>query len=143
MVRYRRFDKTSKGKDHRRCLLRTSIPTRPGWSACIHQPHGILHSSRILGCIAPEMEEMFMSGDISSHRSSWVILGGVSDLAPVLLEKDASTTKRFLPAIARDSFCCRRQAALLYIWNSLSGSSRGLVNLLTVLSVMLVDENGL
>ncbi|GKB38357.1 putative ribonuclease H-like domain-containing protein [Tanacetum coccineum] len=63
--------------------------------------------------------------------SAW--LGG---LVPVLLEEDASSSKRFLPAIARDSFCCRRQAALLSIWNSLSGSSRGYVNLLTVLQVM-------
>ncbi|GJX96471.1 hypothetical protein Tco_0352269 [Tanacetum coccineum] len=71
------------------------------------------------------------------------VLGGVGGLAPVLLEEDASATKRFLPAIARDLFCCRRQAALLSLQNSLSGSSRGLVNILTVLRVMVVDENGL
>ncbi|GKA58028.1 hypothetical protein Tco_0757216 [Tanacetum coccineum] len=60
------------------------------------------------------------------------VLGGVGGLAPVLLEEDASASKRFLPAIGRDSFCYRRQAALLSLRNSLSGSSRGLVNLLTV-----------
>ncbi|GJR97206.1 hypothetical protein Tco_0269380 [Tanacetum coccineum] len=59
-------------KDHHRCLPRTSIPAWPGWSACIHQPHGILRSSRRLGRIASEMEETFMGGDMSSHRSSWI-----------------------------------------------------------------------
>ncbi|GJS12905.1 hypothetical protein Tco_0407377 [Tanacetum coccineum] len=34
---------------------------------------------------------------------------GVGGLVPVLLEEDASSSKRFLPAITRDSFCCRRQ----------------------------------
>ncbi|GJU26779.1 hypothetical protein Tco_1165400 [Tanacetum coccineum] len=71
MMGYRRSDKTSKGKDHYRCLPRTSIPAQPGWSACIHQPHGILRSSSRLGCIDSEMEEMFMGGNISSYRSSW------------------------------------------------------------------------
>ncbi|GKE59429.1 hypothetical protein Tco_1498614, partial [Tanacetum coccineum] len=71
MVGYRRSDKTSEGKDRRRCLPLTSIPARPGWSACLHQPRGILHSSRISGCIAFEMKETFMGGDISSHISSW------------------------------------------------------------------------
>ncbi|GKD49200.1 hypothetical protein Tco_1278176 [Tanacetum coccineum] len=77
------------------------------------------------------------------YGSVSLVLGGVGGLALVLLEKDASASKRFLPAIERDSFCCRRQAALLSLQNSLSGSSRGLVNLLTVLRVMVVDENGL
>ncbi|GJR91300.1 hypothetical protein Tco_0215311 [Tanacetum coccineum] len=67
---------------------------------------------------------------------SYRVLGGVDGLAPMLLEEDASASKRFLLAIARDSFCYRRQAALLSLRNSLSGSSRGLVNLLTVLCVM-------
>ncbi|GJS49631.1 hypothetical protein Tco_0599752 [Tanacetum coccineum] len=71
MVGYRRSDKTLEGKDHRRCLPRTSIPARPGWFACIHQPRGILRSSRRLGCIASEIEETFMVSDMSSHRSSW------------------------------------------------------------------------
>ncbi|GKB45879.1 hypothetical protein Tco_0896632 [Tanacetum coccineum] len=73
--------------------------------------------------------------DVSLVASSaWV--GG---LAPVLSEEDASSSKRFLPDIARDSFCCRCQAALLSLQNSLSGSSRGFVNLLTVLRVMVID----
>ncbi|GJX38553.1 hypothetical protein Tco_0251856 [Tanacetum coccineum] len=46
---YRCFDKTSEGKDHRICIPRTSILARPGWFACIHQPRGILRSSRRLG----------------------------------------------------------------------------------------------
>ncbi|GJV36075.1 hypothetical protein Tco_1408552 [Tanacetum coccineum] len=33
---------------------------------------------------------------------------GVGGLVSVLLEEDASSSKRFLPAIARDSFCRRR-----------------------------------
>ncbi|GJS63681.1 hypothetical protein Tco_0678245 [Tanacetum coccineum] len=40
--------------------------------------------------------------------SAWV--GG---LDPMLLEVDASSSKRFLPAIARDSFSCKRQVVLL------------------------------
>nr|GEV96572.1 hypothetical protein [Tanacetum cinerariifolium] len=60
-------------------------------------------------------------------KHSWVVtcrptyrLGEVGGLTPVLLEVDASSSKRFLSAIARDSFCCRRQAALLRLQNSLS-----------------------
>ncbi|GJZ23536.1 hypothetical protein Tco_0560995 [Tanacetum coccineum] len=41
------------------------------------------------------------------------VLGGVGSLTLLLLEFDASSSKRFLLAIARDSFYCRRQAALL------------------------------
>ncbi|GJW23198.1 putative reverse transcriptase domain-containing protein [Tanacetum coccineum] len=157
---------TLEGKDHRRCLLRISKPAYPSWCACIHQPRGILRSSRRSGRIAFEMEEMLMGGDMSSHRSSWICYrerfipkaicvshdggrGGilsnhsaafplrerwkkrsldvsacVGGLAPVLLEVDASSSKRFLQAIARDSFCCKRQAALLCLRNSLSESSR-------------------
>ncbi|GKD47478.1 hypothetical protein Tco_1272123, partial [Tanacetum coccineum] len=47
-------------------------------------------------------------------------LAWVGSLAPVLLEEDASSSKRFFPTIARDSFCCRCQAALLSLRNSLS-----------------------
>ncbi|GJU00974.1 hypothetical protein Tco_1111312 [Tanacetum coccineum] len=36
------------------------------------------------------------------------VLGGVGGLVLVLLEEDASLSKRFLSAMARDSFCCRR-----------------------------------
>ncbi|GKA59016.1 hypothetical protein Tco_0758329 [Tanacetum coccineum] len=38
------------------------------------------------------------------RECSCKVLGGVGGLAPVLLEEDASSSKRFLPAIARDSF---------------------------------------
>ncbi|GJU04773.1 hypothetical protein Tco_1121203 [Tanacetum coccineum] len=58
------------------------------------------------------------------------VLRGVSGLVPVLLEDDASSSKRFLPAIARDSFCCRRQAALLSLQNSLSANHALLLRLL-------------
>ncbi|GJT60219.1 hypothetical protein Tco_1003752 [Tanacetum coccineum] len=67
------------------------------------------------------------------------VLGGVGGLTPVLLEEDGSASKRFLSAIARDVFCYGCQAALLSLRNSLSGSSRGLVDLLTVLRVMVID----
>ncbi|GJV75091.1 hypothetical protein Tco_1506675 [Tanacetum coccineum] len=160
---YRRSDGILEGKDHCRCLLRISIPARMGCSAHIHRPHRILRSNRKLGCIASEMEETFMEGDGSSHRSSchsaafpvrekwknlnldvflvapsarirmsresmillvcsvgkvtgfWKpkelgrecsckVLGGMGGLALMLLEEDASSSKRFLPAIARDCF---------------------------------------
>ncbi|GJZ21331.1 hypothetical protein Tco_0558370 [Tanacetum coccineum] len=196
MAGYRRSDRTSRERerDHRRCLPRTGMPARPGCSAHIHQSHGILCSSRKLGCMASEMQETFMDGDRSSHISSWYwtyssilfhpsssvlemdpvggilsnhsaafplrekwkkrsldvslvapstyisrVLGGVGGLALVLLEEDASSSKRFLPAIARDSFCYRWQAALLSLQNSLSSSLRSFVNLLTVLRVMVTD----
>ncbi|GJW50301.1 hypothetical protein Tco_0091652 [Tanacetum coccineum] len=69
---YRRSNRTSEGKDHRRCLPPgTSIPAQLGCSACSHRPRMILRSSRKLGCIPSEMEETFMDGDSSSHISSW------------------------------------------------------------------------
>ncbi|GJY33202.1 hypothetical protein Tco_0417671 [Tanacetum coccineum] len=64
------------------------------------------------------------------------VLRGVGGLVLVLLEDDSSSSKRFLLAMARDFFCYRCQAALLRLQNSLSVSSRGFVNLLTVLRVM-------
>ncbi|GJR99220.1 hypothetical protein Tco_0315729 [Tanacetum coccineum] len=64
-------DRTSEGKDHCRCLLRTSIPAQMGCSVHIHQPHRILRSNRKSGCIASVMEETFMDGDGSSHISYW------------------------------------------------------------------------
>ncbi|GKB24292.1 hypothetical protein Tco_0863693 [Tanacetum coccineum] len=67
------------------------------------------------------------------------VLEGVGGLGLVLLDEDASSSKRFLPAIARDSFLCDLKAALLSLRNSLLGSSRGYVNLLTVLRVMVTD----
>nr|GEV98497.1 hypothetical protein [Tanacetum cinerariifolium] len=63
------------------------------------------------------------------YECSRKVLRGVDGFVSVLLEEDASSSKRFLPTMARDSFCCRRQAALLRLQNSLSGSSRGFVNL--------------
>ncbi|GJT65236.1 hypothetical protein Tco_1016716 [Tanacetum coccineum] len=122
---YHYYDRTLEGKDHFKCLLQTSIPALTGCSAHIHQPYGILHSNRKSGCIAFEMEETFMDGDGLSHISSchyaafplrgkWknlnldvslvALSACVGSLALVLLEEDASSSKRFLPAIARDSF---------------------------------------
>ncbi|GJS04619.1 hypothetical protein Tco_0321127 [Tanacetum coccineum] len=165
MVGYRRSDKTSEGKDRRRCLPRTSIPARPveaELSELIEFPTVILRYVVVKDLYQKPFLGLNFLG--TSHaaafplREKWkkrildvslvapsacMVLGGVGGLAPVLLEEDASASKRFLPAIARDSFYCRCQAALLSLQNSLSGSSRGLVNLLTVLHVMVVDENGL
>nr|GEV22907.1 putative reverse transcriptase domain-containing protein [Tanacetum cinerariifolium] len=76
--------------------------------------------------------------DLGQECSRKVLIR-VSDLVPVLLEEDASLSKTFLPAMARDSFCCRRQAALLCIRNSLLGSSRGFVTILMVLSVTVTN----
>ncbi|GJQ95922.1 hypothetical protein Tco_0007061 [Tanacetum coccineum] len=97
--KYRRSDRILEGKDHRRCLLWTSIPARMGYFAHIHRLHKVLCSNRksgkvsptsrvgvsrkeiclqalfkrplSVGCIASEMEETFMEGDGSSHISSW------------------------------------------------------------------------
>ncbi|GJU92869.1 hypothetical protein Tco_1317625 [Tanacetum coccineum] len=41
------------------------------------------------------------------------VLRGVDGLAPRSLEENASSSKRFLLDIAKDSFCCWRQAAVL------------------------------
>nr|GEU87588.1 hypothetical protein [Tanacetum cinerariifolium] len=63
------------------------------------------------------------------HECSRKVLRGVGDLVSALLEEHASSSKRFLPAMARDSFRCICQAAFLHLLNSLSGSSRGYINL--------------
>ncbi|GJV40813.1 hypothetical protein Tco_1419253 [Tanacetum coccineum] len=54
------------------------------------------------------------------YECSRKVLRGVGGLVPVLLEEDASSSKRFLPAMARDLFCYRRQAAFLRLQNSQS-----------------------
>nr|GEZ24130.1 hypothetical protein [Tanacetum cinerariifolium] len=48
------------------------------------------------------------------------VLRMVDGLAQMSLEEDASSSKRFVLAMAKDSFCCWRQAALLSLQNSLS-----------------------
>ncbi|GKD54825.1 hypothetical protein Tco_1288212, partial [Tanacetum coccineum] len=102
MVGYRRSDRTLEGKDHRRCLPRTSIPARLGYSACIHRPRGILRSIHKLGRPTDRLgiEHILQFDSTPLLR----VLRGVDDLVPVLLEEDASSSKRFLSAIARDSF---------------------------------------
>ncbi|GJW50833.1 hypothetical protein Tco_0092184 [Tanacetum coccineum] len=142
---YRCSDRTLEGKDHCRCLLQTSIPTRTGCSAHIHQSHGILRSNRKSGCIASEMEEMLIDAEaelgeliklpmVNSRyvavkdlnqkpflysvafplREKWknlnldvslvALSACIGSLALVLLEEDASSSKRFLLAIAIYSF---------------------------------------
>ncbi|GJV48781.1 hypothetical protein Tco_1438993 [Tanacetum coccineum] len=54
MVGYRCSDRTSEGKDHHRCLPRTSISAQPGCSARIHQPRRILRSSHKLVALLPK-----------------------------------------------------------------------------------------
>ncbi|GJW24001.1 hypothetical protein Tco_0037812 [Tanacetum coccineum] len=132
MVRYRRSDRPLEGKDHYRCLLQTSIPARTGFSNHIHQPHGILRSNRKSDVFFYSIPSFFFGKRVEAElgelielpavNSRYVVVKdlnqkiflikslrakmsrGVGSLAPVLLEEDASSSKRFLPAIARDSF---------------------------------------
>ncbi|GKA43798.1 hypothetical protein Tco_0736522 [Tanacetum coccineum] len=60
------------------------------------------------------------------------VLTGVDGLASALVEDDASSSKRFLSAMDKDSFCCWRKAPLLRLRNSLSGLSRGSINFLAM-----------
>ncbi|GJR04830.1 hypothetical protein Tco_0527814 [Tanacetum coccineum] len=128
-----------------RILLFYSIPLLRSWKRI---------QTLLMGSSSPCLNRRIKSpgtrGILSNHsaafplREKWKkhsldVLGGVGGLALVLLEEDASSSKRFLPAIARDSFCYRWQAALLSLQNSLSSSLRGFVNLLTVLRVMVLD----
>nr|GEV92410.1 hypothetical protein [Tanacetum cinerariifolium] len=73
------------------------------------------------------------------HECSRKVLREVGGLVSALLEEDASSSKRFLPAMDRDSFRCICQASFLRLLNSLSGSSRGYINLLMVLRVMVTN----
>ncbi|GKA97773.1 hypothetical protein Tco_0825667 [Tanacetum coccineum] len=119
-VGYRRSNRTLEGKDHHRCLA-VVVALPPKWKR---------RSWVVTGCT---IDRLGIEHTIQFDSTPLLrVLGGVGGLAPVLLEEDASASKRFLPAIGRDSFCYRRQAALLSLRNSLAGSSRGLVNLLTV-----------
>nr|GEW10263.1 retrovirus-related Pol polyprotein from transposon TNT 1-94 [Tanacetum cinerariifolium] len=60
--------------------------------------------------------------------------GGVDVLALALVEDDALSSKRFLLAMAKDSFYCWHQVALLRLQNYLSSSLRGSVNFLVASS---------
>ncbi|GJT96720.1 hypothetical protein Tco_1092238 [Tanacetum coccineum] len=82
MAGYRHSDKTSTGKDHRRCLLQISTLAQMGYFGRIHRLHelpaDVADEIRALfrrllnvGFINSEIEEMFMDGDGSSHKSSW------------------------------------------------------------------------
>ncbi|GJS48009.1 hypothetical protein Tco_0598130 [Tanacetum coccineum] len=57
------------------------------------------------------------------------VLRGVDGLASAFLEEDALSSKRFLLAMARDSFCCFCQVALLRFRISLLGSSKGVTKI--------------
>ncbi|GKE84762.1 hypothetical protein Tco_1558504, partial [Tanacetum coccineum] len=58
------------------------------------------------GFISPllELKDHVLQG--RGREFSRKVLGGINGLAPVSLEKDASSSKRFLPAMAKDSLCC-------------------------------------
>ncbi|GJZ45913.1 hypothetical protein Tco_0593509 [Tanacetum coccineum] len=155
MVGYRCSDRTSEGKDHHRCLPRTSISAQPGCSARIHQPRRILRSSHKLVALLPKGKKRswmatghptyhlgigriilfdstlffgeraeaemthasmillvclvgmvigFWKPEELGRECSRKVLRGVGGSVLVLLEEDASSSKRFLPAMARDSF---------------------------------------
>ncbi|GKB13391.1 hypothetical protein Tco_0847314 [Tanacetum coccineum] len=91
------------------------------------------------GFISPLLESKDHVLQGRGRMCSSKVLGGIDGLALVSLEEDASSSKRFLLAMAKDSFCCWLQAALLSLWNSLLGSSKGFVNFLVVLRVMVGD----
>nr|GEW16127.1 hypothetical protein [Tanacetum cinerariifolium] len=95
--------------------------------------------STILPVRSVGMMTGFQKSKELGYECSRKVFRRVGGLVPVLLEEDVSSSKRFLLALAKDSFCCRRQAALLRLWNSLSGSSRDFVNLLIVLRVMVTN----
>nr|GEW33244.1 reverse transcriptase domain-containing protein [Tanacetum cinerariifolium] len=78
MVGYRRFDRTSKRKVHSRCLPRKRILARPGWFAFIHQPRGILHSSRRL--VKNTLADLGASINLMPH--SFFRRLGISELKP-------------------------------------------------------------
>ncbi|GKB05098.1 hypothetical protein Tco_0833293 [Tanacetum coccineum] len=57
-----------------------------------------------LGAFDGFIDPLFESKDHVSTGRGCRVLRGVEDLVPVSLEEDASSSKTFLPAIARDSF---------------------------------------
>nr|GEW86931.1 hypothetical protein [Tanacetum cinerariifolium] len=62
------------------------------------------HESTILHICSVGKVIGFLKSEELRRECSCNVLGGVGSLAPVLLEDDASSSKRFLPAIARDLF---------------------------------------
>ncbi|GJT16328.1 hypothetical protein Tco_0875034 [Tanacetum coccineum] len=60
--------------------------------------------SMILSVYSVETVIGFWKPEDVGRECSGKVLGGVGSLGPVLLDKDASSSKRFLLAIARDSF---------------------------------------
>ncbi|GKD12927.1 hypothetical protein Tco_1197334 [Tanacetum coccineum] len=99
MVGYRRSDRTSKGKNHR-------IDVSPGQAYLLSQVAllpKLKKRSWLVTCRPTDRLGIgnILQFDSTPHlRMSWV--GG---LTSVLLEEDASSSKRFLLAIARDLFC--------------------------------------
>ncbi|GKD47884.1 hypothetical protein Tco_1276860 [Tanacetum coccineum] len=81
---------------------------------CLRQINILVQSDQVLetdpdafdGFISPllELKDHVLQG--RGREFSRKVLGGINGLAPVSLEKDASSSKRFLPAMAKDSLCC-------------------------------------
>ncbi|GKD63188.1 hypothetical protein Tco_1305296 [Tanacetum coccineum] len=57
-----------------------------------------------------ESKDRVSKGRELGRKYSRKVLEGTNGLAQVLLEEDASLLKRFLPAMAKDMFCCWRLA---------------------------------
>nr|GEU62985.1 retrovirus-related Pol polyprotein from transposon TNT 1-94 [Tanacetum cinerariifolium] len=156
------IDSAPLGNGHHRYVPWISIHAQLGCSVCILQPRGVLrdrlgigrillfdsapllrmsHESTILPIRSVGRMIGFWKPKELGYECSRKVLRGAGGLVPVLLEEDASS-KWFLSAMARDSFCCRRRAAFLRLQNFLSGSSRGFVNLLAVLVVDVARGGG-
>ncbi|GKF83865.1 hypothetical protein Tco_0248763, partial [Tanacetum coccineum] len=58
-------------------------------------------------CSAGRIIGFWKSAELGKECSRKVF-SGVDGLALALIEDDASSSKRFLPAMAKDSFCCWR-----------------------------------
>ncbi|GKD02367.1 hypothetical protein Tco_1177341 [Tanacetum coccineum] len=77
---------------------------------CRNLGGGMSRESTILPVLSVGRMIGFWKLEELGYECSHKVLRGVSGLVPVLLEEDASLSKRFLPAMARDSFCYRLQA---------------------------------
>nr|GEX77134.1 RNA-directed DNA polymerase, eukaryota, reverse transcriptase zinc-binding domain protein [Tanacetum cinerariifolium] len=94
-------DRTSEGKDHCRCLPRTSIPAQLGCSVCIYRPRGILRSSRELdvffNSIPPllfgERVEAELSELIEFHTVLEMDLGAFNGFVFLLFESEDQVSK--------------------------------------------------
>ncbi|GJS29796.1 hypothetical protein Tco_0490416 [Tanacetum coccineum] len=69
-------------------------------------------SHELMICSAERMIGFWKPVELG-RECSHKVLRRVDGLAPTSLEEDALLSKRFLPAMARDSFCCFYQIMLL------------------------------